>query len=252
MRRSFEAIPPGAATQQITILDANYPLLTSAHGEALRAAGPVVRLGLDGSASLDGSTPSYNVETVLAQVAERLTQPGHDRVLYLAISPGVALGAHSALIRRLGEQAPLRVLIRDASGGPAAPVPSAAMATRLKAMRSAPPMEKPALLAEAWRAAAGTCKPLIDGFEALTSEAPDRRQATILDTSLTGVEACGCNVVDVDGLTALVWTLLMGEGPPLRWLPMLPGPAGIKLPSDARTGDLVRLLEAGPAIALPG
>ena len=251
MRRTFAAIPADAATQQVAILAPDFPLLTSAQGEALRAAGPVVRLNADNRANLEGGTPHVEAEPVIAEVTAALSQPGNDRVLYLAIPPGVALGPHSALIRRLGEQAPLRVLVRDSSGGPAAPTPSPAMATRLAAIRSADLHEKPVLLADAMRVVAGTCKQMAAGFESLASAAPDKRQGALLSAALTGAEQCGCEAVDVDGLGALIWTLTMGDGPRLRWLPLLPGPAGIKLPPDARTGDLVRLLEAGPAIAFP-
>ncbi len=251
MRRTFEAMPANAAAPTLEILDPAFPLLTSAHGEVLRSGGPVVRLAADGSAGLEGSTPHHAADPVLIEVAERLSRPGNDRVVYLAIAPGVALGPHSVLIRTLGEQAPLRVLIRDAAGAAVAPTPSPAMATRLAEIRSAPSNQKPMLLADAMRSAAGECKLLTDGFASLATAAPDSRQGQLRNIALTGAEACGCEVVDVDGLGALVWTLVMGEGAPLRWLPLLPGPAGIKLPVDARTGDLVRLLEAGPAIALP-
>lgn len=251
MRRTFEAIPADAVAQQ-AILAPAVPLLTSAQGAALRAAGPVVRLNADNSAQLEGGEQHFEAEPVIAEAIAALTRPGHDRVLYLAIPPGVALGPHSGLIRRLGEQAPLRVLVRDATGGPAAPTPSPAMATRLAAVRGASLHEKPVLLADAMRVVAGDCKPMAAGFESLASAAPDQRQGALLNAALTGAEQCGCEVVDIDGLSALIWTLTMGDGPRLRWLPLLPGPAGIRLPADARTGDLVRLLEAGPAIALPG
>lgn len=251
MRRTLAAIPADAATQQAAILAPDFPLLTSANGEALRAAGPVVRLNADNSANLEGGTPHFEAGPVIVEATEALTRPGHDRVLYLAIPPGVALGPHSALIRGLGEQAPLRVLIRDATGRPAAPTPSPAMATHLAAIRGASLHEKPVLLGDAMRAVAGNCKPMAAGFESIAGVAPDQRQGALLNAALTGAEQCGCEVVDIDGLSALIWTLTMGDGPRLRWLPLLPGPAGIKLPPDARTGDLVRLLEAGPAIALP-
>ena len=251
MRRTFQAIPADAATQQVAILAPDFPLLTSTQGAALRAAGPVVRLNADNSANLEGGKHHFEAESVIAEATAALTRPGHDRVLYLAIPPGVALGPHSGLIRRLGDQAPLRVLVRDSSGGPAAPTPSPAMATRLAAIRGAGLHEKPVLLADAMRVVAGGCNQMAADFEALASAAPDRRQGAMLDAALTGAEQCGCGVVDVDGLGAVIWTLTMGNGPRLRWLPLLPGPAGIKLPPDARTGDLVRLLEAGPAIAFP-
>jgi hypothetical protein len=252
MRRAFQAIPAGAAIQQVTLLEADFPLLTSSRGEVLRTTGPVVRLAADGSASIERGKPSFDVEAVVAEAADMLRRPGHDKVLYLAIPPGVALRPHSLLIRRLGDQAPLRVLVRDAAGTPVAPTPSPAMATRLAALRGADATGKATLMAEAMRATAGECKPLGASFEALAGLAHDKRPGALIDGVLTGVEQCGCDKVDVDGLSALVWALTMGEGPPLRWLPLLPGPAGLKLPIDSRTGDLVRLLEAGPAIALPG
>jgi len=251
MRRTLEAIPAGAATQQVAILAPDFPLLTSANGEVLRAAGPVVRLNADSSANLEGGDKHFEAGPMIVEATEALSRPGHDRVLYLAIAPGVALGPHSALIRGLGEQAPLRVLIRGATGGLAAPTPSPAMATRLAAIRAASPHEKPVLLADAMGAVAADCKPMAAGFESIASAAPDKRQGALINAALTGADQCGCEVVDIDGLSALIWTLTMGDGPRLRWLPLLPGPAGIKLPADARTGDLVRLLEAGPAIALP-
>ncbi|HEY0135693.1 MAG TPA: hypothetical protein VGB85_16530 [Nannocystis sp.] len=252
MRRTFQAIPTGAATQQVALIDPDFPLLTSSQGEALRTTGPVVRLNADGSASIDRGKPSFDLEAVVAEAADVLTRPGHDKVLYLAIPPGVALGPHSPLIRRLGDRAPLRVLVRDAGGTPAAPTPSPAMATRLAALRGADASQKATQMAEAMRATAGECKPLAESFESLAGHAPDKRQGALINGALAGAEQCGCDKVDVDGLAALIWTLTMGDGPPLRWLPLLPGPAGLKLPADGRTGDLVRLLEAGPAIALPG
>ena len=252
MRRTFQAIPAGAATQQIALLEPEFPLLTSSRGEALRTTGLVVRLNADGSASIDGGAPSFDLEAVVAEASEILTRPGHDKVLYLAIPPAVALGPHSPLIRRLGDRAPLRVLVRDASGTPAAPTPSPAMATRLAALRGADASQKAMLMADAMRATASDCKPLHESFESLASLAPDKRHGALINGALAGAEQCGCDKVDVEGLSALIWTLTMGDGASLRWLPLLPGPAGIKLPADGRTGDLVRLLEAGPAIALPG
>ena len=251
MRRTFQAIPANAATQQVTILEPDFPLLTSSHGEVLRTMGPVVRLNADGSASMERDEPSFDLEAVVGAAADILTRPGHDHVLYLAIPPGVALGPHSQLVRRLGDQAPLRVLVRDAAGTPAAPTPSPAMATRLAALRGAAVDEKAMRMGEAMRAAASGCQPMTAAFESLASAAPDKQQGMLVNAALTGAEQCGCDKVDVDGLGALIWALTMGAGPPLRWLPLLPGPAGLKLPADARTGDLVRLLEAGPAIALP-
>ena len=80
MRRTFEAIPADAATTQITILAPDFPLLTSARGEPLRATGPVVLLNTDGSANLDGGKPSFDPDVVLTKVAAALTLPGHDKV----------------------------------------------------------------------------------------------------------------------------------------------------------------------------
>lgn len=251
MRRTFEKIP-AKAVAQVVIVEPGFPLPESTGGEVLRTRGPLVRIDAGGRASVEDGPPR-DVDALIAEVAEHLTRPGQDRALYLAIAPTTPVAPHVGLLTALGEQAPLRVLVREpASAALAAPTASPATAARLAAITTDDPLQKARLLADAMQAAVGTCKPLTTTFESLATVAPDRRQAELINAALAGAETCGCDVVDVDGLTALVWVLIMGDGPPLRWLPMLPGSAGAPVPATATGADLASALAHGPAVALPG
>lgn len=252
MRASFEAIPPGASSQPRGPLEGEFPLPTSARGDAMPASATVLRIAADGVLSFDGEARVTDAPAALAGAAERLAMPGQDRALYLAIAPTAPLAPHRVMLRRLAEQSPLRVLVRAPApaASAAAPTPSPALAARLATLANADPSTRAQGLAEALKAAGSRCRPIDQAFTELASVAPAARQATLLNAVLTGAESCGCASVEVDDLSALVWALLVGDGPPPRWLPLQPAADGAKLAADAKGADLARLLEAGPAVAL--
>lgn len=99
------------------------------------------------------------------------------------------------------------------------------------------------------RQVAGSCKRLQEGFESIASAPADRRKGVLINTALAGAEQCGCEKVDVDGLSAVVWYLLAGDDPGLRWLPLkIDAGASRLIPGDATAEAMAKIVAEEPRV----
>lgn len=93
------------------------------------------------------------------------------------------------------------------------------------------------------RRSANGCESLTTGLTAIAAAEPERRQKLVVDAVIAGAEACGCDTVNVEAITALAWTLLMGDDPGLRWLPLqLDSGARRLIHADATAEEMAAIL----------
>lgn len=229
MRQTFAELPADATGLAV---DPAFVLPAVDRGERVRGWAPVLHLRRDGTTELRGMDPRLDAQAGPdAEVAM-----GGERVVYVAIEADAPVAPHRATLRSLGQEAPLRLLVT-------VPTPGAAAIEGLAAI--ADPTERAAAMAAAMNRAAGSCAALDMGFG---WSAPDRR-AAILETGIAGVTKCGCEGVDVEGVTALTWLALTGEDPRLRWLPLvLDGEATRLIPGDADGAAMARIVASEPRV----
>jgi hypothetical protein len=246
MRRTLAQIPAGAGQTPAVAVGRAFALPMAARGEPVRGQAPVLRVRADGVQSIDDQDPDDDrLDDVMTQLASRLDRGDGERAVYLALEPDGRVNRERLL--EVASLAPLRLLVRVPVQGPSTPAGEAALA----AVRGATdPSARASAMVAAMDRAGGRCEALDLGFHyAGAAISPEDRQALLINTAIEGAEACGCDKVDVEALTALTWYALTGDDPGLRWLPLELDVAATRLvPADATAAELARIVAEDPRV----
>ncbi len=247
MRATLERVPPHAESNAVMVVGAEFPLPRAERGELVRGQAPLLRVGADGALTLDGAPGSTSAAQLEFELPELLARPGGERALYLAFAADAPLAPHRGWLMALSEQVPLRVLVRTPSPSPPRTPSGDAALARTRA--AADPTARIVALVESLKAVGAGCESLSDGFEAMASAPADRKNGMLMNLALDSAAACGCDKLDVDALTALIWYLLMGDDPGLRWLPLrLEITATRLIPGDATAQEMATILVSEPRL----
>jgi len=227
-------------------------LAESSHGAAIEDGIPVY-VREDGSFLVDLRTPLPTVAAAhealqeeldkAMTLAENTGQPWSQRLLLVpdARAPASAILDLAALLPPT-----LRlIVIVDLTGDVVPPAPP--MSDAVKAATESPFPERTYRTADLLTPAIGTCAPVREVFDAVTTTTSDLRGKTLLDGLPGAIERCGCQGVDVDTLVSAAWAMVGKHQPSKRGLALPlsrePGAELVELPANARTSDLVLMIE---------
>jgi hypothetical protein len=249
MRTALAAIPPPDEYQDAYSLRSVGPMLAvpelaSSAGEPM-GGGRRLYVYADGARNFEGTPIASDSELDIVLGSQGHRDFGPPPILHLALEPGTKVRAVAPLLR-LAKRAELRVLFRAPASEFSPPIPPA-LAAKIEAMRR-DPRAQAAMFDAALKAAIGGCETIERAFAEIAdpmSRVGKDRQAVLLNAVVAGAESCGCNTVDVDALTVLVWWIFSGHGP-IRELALRVDPAGTQLGPDAGVDELVKALAAGP------
>lgn len=180
------------------------------------------------------------------QLAKNMDRPWQPRLLLVADAR-----APATVIRDLAATVPLETtfaVIATLAGDtvPTAP-PIPAPVQEALVVRADLRSQK---LAELLTTAIGSCTPAADVFQAVATTTSDNRSKVLLDGLPGAIEACRCEGIDVETVTAVVWSMSGKLGPDMREIGIpLAGSreaAVVLVPATATISDLVRLADAQP------
>ena len=227
-------------------------LAESSRGVAIED-GILIYVREDGSFTVDISTP---LPTVAA--AHEALQEEFDRATTLAENTGRPWSARLLIVAEARAPASAildlaalvpptvrLILVVDLAGDVVPPAPPKSDA--VKAAIAVPLEERASRTANLLTPAIGTCAPVREVFDAVATTSSDLRGKTMFDGLPGAIERCGCQGVDVDTLVSVVWAMAGKTHPSKRSLTLPlsrePGAELVELPANARTSDLVLMIE---------
>ena len=178
-----------------------------------------------------------------AVLAKNLEQPFAATLLLLfdARAPITALPTLTAALPREVSYGLLVTLVDDRVPAPP-PTPAWAQA----ALAPTDTNERTMSVADAADRAIGGCESVRKVFAAVTDAPADDRTTTLVDRLPAAVHTCGCEGVDVEALTAIVWGMHGQRWPRTRVVPIPishdPKAERLELPGTMTAKDLAALL----------